>query len=663
MKAAGGVVITWSTAAELAELALPGLPRTKRKVNELARASGWQHSVDAAGQPLARPRAGQRGGGLEYHHGVLPPAASAELVRRGLVASTEASVSGPVVAPVAPADHRWAWFNRQSAAVQGEARRRLEAVTAVDRLCADGHTRTAAVAMTAASRAISAATLWNWLKAVQGAGCDQRLPLLAPNRQGGGAEAEIPAEAWRLFLADYLRLEGPPTLMSCYQRLVEEWAAPRGVVLPHHKTFARKVERDVDPLLLAKTRYGAERVRNTVPALIRSVAHFHALEAVNIDGHEWDVRVDFGDGDIGRPMMVMIQDVFSRRVVAWRIGRTESAGLVQLAFKDLFEDWGIPRACYFDNGGAFASKWITGGAPFRFKGRPLQSDPLGLMASLGVEVHFTTPYRGQSKPIERAFGDLERHIGTHPAFAGAYTGRSPAHKPENYGARAVPLDEFMAVVAKGIERHNARGGRRTETARGESFDAVFARSYAASVIPRAGPEQLKLALMTAGKVTADRKSGAVSLFGNTYWSEGQLGLAGRRLVARYNPDDLLSPVHLYDLTSNAFLMEAAIWGPVGFNDVEAAKFKARLDAKVRRHARELEQLQELASASDLAAAYGAPIEGAEPPRPAAIRPVRAQRGGAAVALAEPGRRSVLDRLDLETLAPARAEPGRLRLVE
>lgn len=658
MSSVGVKTIAWSTAAELAEMGLPGLPKTKRKVNELARERGWQHQTDAAGRPLARPRVGQRGGGLEYHHSVLPAAASAELVRRGLLVPATVEVAAET-----PRDQHWAWFDRQSEAVKTKARGKLAAIAAVEALEAAGHTRSAAVAVTAAANSISAATLWNAFAAIKGVAADQRLPRLADNRQGGGAEAEIPTEGWRLFLADWLRQEGPPTLASCYRRLQDDWATPRGITLPHVKSFARKIEREIDPLLVARMRYGEERVRNTSPALIRSVADFHAMEAVNIDGHEWDVRVDFGGGDIGRPMMVMIQDVYSRRVMAWRIGRTESSALVQLTFRDLFEDWGIPRVCYFDNGGAFTSKWITGGAEYRFKGRALSSDPLGLMASLGIDVKFTTPYRGQSKPIERAFGDLERNIGTHPAFAGAYTGRSVAHKPENYGSRAVPLDEFMAVVAKGIERHNARTGRRTEMAMGDSFDAVFARSYATSVVSKAGPEQLKLALMTAGKVTADRKNGSVSLFGNTYWSEGMLAHAGRKLVARYNPDDLHSPVHLYDLATNAFLMEAAIWGPVGFADTEAAKFKAALDARVRRHARELEALQDLASARDVAAIYSDPIEGSEAPRPAAVRPVRAQRGNAAVAMADPDRRSVFDRLDLETLAPQQGERPPLRLVE
>ena len=53
---------TWWTASELADLALPALPRVKRKVNELAASARWALRVDASGSPLARPRAGVRPG-------------------------------------------------------------------------------------------------------------------------------------------------------------------------------------------------------------------------------------------------------------------------------------------------------------------------------------------------------------------------------------------------------------------------------------------------------------------------------------------------------------------------------------------------------------------------------------------------------------------------
>lgn len=667
MTVMGGKSQSWWTAAELADAALPGLPKAKRKINELAARRGWAHEIDAAGMPLARPRQGQRGGGLEYHRNLLPPAAMAALLRRGLAQPAEVTAVGERPATVSTRDQLWTWFERQPEKVQAEARRRLEALVAIETHQNAGHTVTLAVALVGAERQVSAATLYEWRKLVKGVCPTERLPRLAPQRQGCTETAEIDPVVWQTFKSDYMRPE-KPTLNSCWRR-AQARAQGLGLDIPHVKTFQRRLEREVNPLVVARMRGGPEALRHTVPPLQRSIMDLHALEAVNIDGHEWDVRVDFGakpDGsaDIGRPMMVMIQDIYSRKVLAWRIGRSESAAVVQLAFADVFKNFGIPRHCLFDNGRAFASKWITGGAPYRFRGRDMAGDPLGLMASLGIQVHWTTPYRGQSKPIERAFGDLERNVGTHPAFAGAYTGNSPANKPENYGTRAVPLAQFMAVVEQGIAEHNARTDRRTEAAAGRSFDIAFNESYAASVITRATDADLRMALLCADKVRSDRRNGSISLFGNTYWSPELADHADKPLTVRFDPDNLHADVHLYERASGAFIATAQVWEAVGFFDVDAAKFKARLDADARRKAREAVAAQQAVEAHEVAARYAQTPEAAPAPRPAAVRAMR-PRGGAAAAVkveTAPARR-LLDSLNLDDLAPERAARPALRLVE
>src|SRR5690606_13947366 len=122
---------------------------------------------------------------------------------------------------------------------------------------------------------------------------------------------------------------------------------------------------------------------------------------------------------------------------------------------------------------------------------------------LGVEVHWTTPYSGQSKPIERAFRDLCNDIWRHPAFVGAYTGNNPNAKPEDYGSRAVALDEFYRIVSQEIREHNRRTGRRSRVCAGQlSFDQAFRESYARAPIRKASEEQLRLFLLAAESVTA-----------------------------------------------------------------------------------------------------------------------------------------------------------------
>jgi hypothetical protein len=110
--------------------------------------------------------------------------------------------------------------------------------------------------------------------------------------------------------------------------------------------------------------------------------------------------------------------------------------------------------------------------------------------ALGVKTHWTLPYRGSSKPIERAWRDLCEYVAKHPAMAGAYTGNKPTAKPDSYRERAIPIDEFRAHVDREIAAHNARQGRATETAKGRSFDATFAESYAQNPATEVTAEQL-----------------------------------------------------------------------------------------------------------------------------------------------------------------------------
>ncbi|MFN7191690.1 MAG: DNA-binding protein, partial [Rhodospirillales bacterium] len=72
----------WFTAAELAALALPGLPGTKRRINAVAARESWPH----------RDRSG-RGGGREYPRDALPRDARDELAARDVSASAKTQLA------------------------------------------------------------------------------------------------------------------------------------------------------------------------------------------------------------------------------------------------------------------------------------------------------------------------------------------------------------------------------------------------------------------------------------------------------------------------------------------------------------------------------------------------------------------------------------------
>ena len=615
----------WFTAADLAELALPGLPSDKRSINRRAREERWSLHTALDGTLLARP-AKQQGGGLEYHVSLLPGSARLALVERGEAASAQAPETVDLDADA------WRWYDAQPMKVKAEAERRLAIIQDVELLEGSGMTRTAAGSDAAARHGVSAGTIWNYFKAVRGVAVAHRLPALAPRHRGGGVEADIDPELWRLFKSDWLRPE-EPTLSLCYGELADK-AKEMGISLPSERTFRRRLERDLDPRIIRRMRKGAEADRRSRPAQRRTVDHLHALECVNIDGHKFDVWVELpnafdkkGKPKLIRPILLGLQDVRSSKIVAWRVCEVESAHYVRLVFADLFEKWGIPVHCVLDNGRGFASKWITGGVKNRFRFKVKPEDPLGLITKLNIQHHWALPYHGQSKPIERAWLDLTNRIARHSFCAGAYTGSNPTKKPENYGSRAIGWDDFVAHVDRQIAKHNAKLGRTGRDYKGRSFDEVFAESYSTQTITQATPEQLRWALLAAEQRMVNRQTGEVELFGNRYWSEGCTQLHGQRVTVRFDPDDLTKDVHLYG-QDGAYLTSAKRWADVGFLDAESAKQTAKFEAEQRRKVREGIEAEDLLTASQVAAHYtGAPV--AEQPVPKVVRMART-RGNTAL---------------------------------
>lgn len=616
---------SWYTTGELADLRLPGVPTNKRGVNARAAAEGWAGRVSESGSPLSRKRPG-RGGLTEYHASVLPAQAQ-ELLAATTRYQTSARKPGNASEPASAA---WAAFELLGGDARSRAERALSIVLDVEALVAAGTTKTAAVADAGRRWQVSPSTINAWFAQIAGAPIAERLPRLAPRFQGGGKLAEVDPEAWRILKSDYLRPE-KPSFAACYNRLLEDYARPNGMALPCAKTLQRRMEREISSALKTAKRVGREALRRTIPPQQRSVADLHAMEAVNVDGHLFDVFVEWDDGRIGRPVMVGIQDVFSRKLLAHRIGETESTLLTRLAFGDLFRDHGIPEHAVLDNGRAFASKALTGGALTRFRFKVKDTDPTGVLTALGVRTHWTLPYRGSSKPIERAWRDVCEDIAKHPAMSGAYTGNRPDAKPENYRDRAIPIAEFRAHVALRIEALNARTGRRTEAANGGSFNAAFKASSDENPIQRASVEQLRLALLVAEDRRCNRESGTITLAGNCYWSDELIELRGQPVTVRFDPDNLHAGIHVYRRTGQ-YVCAAPAQVTTGFFDKAGAVRRDKQEADVRRKVRAAEEAADLLDREKLAELLGGRAPSPEPTPPKVVRPVR-YRGHTAAALA------------------------------
>jgi len=481
----------WFSPAEFAAFKLPFIPTTKARINALAEREGWRRpDLEWPGNPKGvwRKREG-RGGGFEYRSAVLNSQAQAALERKLAKAMLPEKPKRDLKSDLARSSI-WQTYERANDRLKAKAKQRLDALLAVEKLIDAGHDRFLAMMVTSKEFGVAERTLWEWRKRCYGCPREDWLAYLVPSYSGRKSEAECDPQALDFIKADYLRQDCPP-FSDCYRRLASV-AAENGWTIPSEKTLKRRIDALPEAVKVAG-RQGEQALKRLYPAQERDKTALLPMEAVNADGHKFDVFVDWpGEKSPIRPVLVAFQDIYSGKIVSWRLDRSENAHAVLLAFGDMVETWGIPEHVVLDNGRNFASKWITGGTVNRYRFKVKADDPDGVMTNLGCQVHWATPYHGQAKPIERAFRDLASSIARDPRFAGAWTGNTIANKPENYGSKSVPLDLFERVVAEGIAEHNTRIGRRAKVADGRSFEQTFLDAYPDAMVRQVTAEQKRL---------------------------------------------------------------------------------------------------------------------------------------------------------------------------
>ena len=616
----------WYTPSELACLGVRHFPNTTRGINKIVAAQGWKQQRWGDGKPKARRRTG-KGGGFEYHYSLLPDYVQRYLILSGRLEEFQ------IAAPVPAKPENWESYDALPQSIKDKALARMKVMSQLESLRVKGVPLTTAKQMAAKEAGISLRTLDSWYRLCRGLRRTDWLPALAPAYAYGElAHAQAGDPAMDYLKSDYLRPE-QPSFSSCYRRLVRV-ANAEGWTLPSKRTLLRRINAIPESIIVAK-RLTREATKQLYRPQERDRSVFQALEAVNTDGHKWDVFVQFDKASKPtRPMMIAIQDLYSGKILAWRLARTENSDVIRLTFGDMFRQYGIPAKIWMDNGKGFAAKCLTAGPDHRFRGRVKAEDPVGVFNALGCEVRFTTPYSGQSKPIERAFRDMCDDIARHPAFAGAYTGNKIDAKPENYGSRAIPIDEFEKVVAVEIAEHNARAGRRSKVCDGlHSFNDVFEASYQAddNFITRASEAQLTMCMLTAEKVKPNKRDGSITLFKNRYWSEAMPDLRSQYVVVRFDPDDLTLPINVYSLDGR-LLASAELVEMAGYENAAAAREHGR---KRRAYLKSLKEVADAEAKFD-AARVAAMLPEAEdelPPSPKKIVQL-VNRGASAAAKAQ-----------------------------
>ncbi len=587
----------WFTIAELAEAKLPNLPNSAKAFYRVVQKLGWQ-----ADPTKFRKQAGREGGGgFEYHYSLLSPPARARL----------AFDQSPDHRGDAWVDDRssqlWARFEALPDVHKDVCRTRLALLIEIDEMRAAGIKFEQVLSYCLGKAGVSRATYFEWRNMVNGAARADWLAALAPSFASRSSDfnpdlAACHPDAWAFLKSDYLRPE-KPGFSACYRRMAKVAATKDWSPLPSERSLRRRMEAEVPKAAQVMAREGKRKAAQLYPAQTRSKMHLHAMEIVNTDGHKLDLFVNAPwSAEPCRVTLLGIQDVYSGKVLSWRLCEAETWDAVRSTIGDMIENEGgkLPYHLYMDNGRAFASKKISGGAKSRHRFKTTEDEIAGLLTTLGIEPHFTKPYSGQSKPIERAWRDLAEEISKHPRMAGCYTGNSPDGKPENYGKRAIDLAILQEHVAEMIAEHNARPGRRSEVTNGRSFNETFDASirHPSTIIRYATKAQRSLWLLTAETVLARKPSGSIHYLGNQYWAPVLNQWIGKKLTIRFDPAKLHEPIKVYD-PAGRFLCDAECTDRAGFNEVAKAGRHERNRRTYNKHSKAIADLHRQLSPEQL----------------------------------------------------------------
>lgn len=401
----------------------------------------------------------------------------------------------------------------------------------------------------------SNASLKRLQRAVQGVDPINFAPVLLDDYKAPAKRAEMSDEAWRFFMT-MIRDAAPDWPLKEAWRRVRDAGRPMGWAVPSYPTFYRRwKELSEAQRLQARRGNGETAKRLSIPAH-RDKTSILSLEWVSLDGRTLDFWVDWGDGKAARPVMLALVDVASNVVLDWELGPSENAvGTVRL-IKRVCERHGIFDRLYTDNGSAFAGHLVAGGAAHRFRnGKAKGVQPMGICQIMGIKLRFALPKNAQAKIAERTFAALSRAVDDGPEFRNAHAGHAPGASPSPK-VIPVPVETAKAVLTREIARHNRESGRRSQGARGRSYEQVFrdgieVRAQEGRPTRRPTAQQLYLAGLIWKPVAVDR-FGRVAvngwLYGGPDTQDALLRFhgTGKRILLGRDPDDFSAPAMAYD---------------------------------------------------------------------------------------------------------------------
>ncbi|MTD33715.1 DNA-binding protein [Paludibacterium denitrificans] len=525
---------THYSAAELAEMRLPGLPASVSGIFRAAQSGSWE-SCKKKG----------RGGGYEYALTSLPPEAI-KAIKDRLVTKL---VSAPVVAlPAVKTKEQQlelALTSRQQT-VEGA---RKGVLVAIERLMAGcGVSREAAIhtLLTQAKAGMLDPHLDMMLRAAHDGrgrkGLNGPYPSIRTIKGWRALEKEghlAPKTAMTALLdvpewaAAFLRLwqlPSKPSVAHAYEQFSREWAGSPEALPSVHQV--RRFIGKLGNVSRQTGRIGPREMKNIKPFVRRDISDLLPNDVWTADGHTFDAEVQHPfHGKPFRPEITAIIDVATRRIVGWSVGLAESSLAVLDAITHAVTREGVMAIFYVDNGSGY-------------KNDLQRNESTGIMGRLGAEMHFAKPYNSQAKgAVERlhqsvfvrAARELQSYIGVDMDREAKLAQFKITRKAVKTGGTVnlISWPQFIEFINKRIADYNARPH---SSLNGISPDMKLAEFIALGWEPhtlKPGED----AYLFRPQVERVIRRGEIQLYGNRYFSRELEEFHGEQLRIGYDVND------------------------------------------------------------------------------------------------------------------------------
>jgi transposase InsO family protein len=299
-----------------------------------------------------------------------------------------------------------------------------------------------------------------------------------------------------------------------------------------------------------------------------------------------------------RLVLTCILDKRSRMILGWWIDEIPSTVTIIRATRMMVEAYGCPESGQFDNGRDFKSYWFSGNAWNE------QRDRLGkkereavscVIDDLGMAAHFTEPYHGQSKHIERAFGffaiefdkSFESYLGSNTSdrheesrlYTGAFDG-APARPIEELPT----IEETRALFAKFAQWYNTKHKHRGQGMNGNPPKQVFQETLRGR---RDVPEGWEKYVWTRREIKTVQRNGVRD--GEIwYYNEKMQEITGQRVELRVSIDDI-GKAYLFNLEGEYLYDAVSEFKDSGITE-ENVRNVRRLQKEARKHLDEYQKV-------------------------------------------------------------------------